>query len=146
MLYGPWPGRFDFHSPAMYCAAIGSIREPGMILPGNGWRVTVLAVGGCFGAERIVDRAQPAHGVQRLREVALALQIGWQSVDEIVRVGLAPLFVGEEVEELVLHDRIAERSAVHVGPAKVDRSEYAVLERVRPGILALIEERCRASR
>src|SRR5688572_7051187 len=41
MLYGPWPGRFDFHSPAMYCADIGSMREDGMIFPGNGCRVTV---------------------------------------------------------------------------------------------------------
>jgi len=25
----------------MYCAAIGSIRDAGMMLPANGWRVTV---------------------------------------------------------------------------------------------------------
>jgi hypothetical protein len=67
-----------------------------------------------------------------LGKIARAFQIRRQRVDQIVGIGLFPLLVREEVEQLVLLDRIADRAAPDVRAALVDGTDNAILECVRP--------------
>src|SRR5207247_3844694 len=77
------------------------------------------------GGRRIVDGDHASGSVERLREIPLALQEGWDG-ERQRRPGPEPLpFVRDEKEGLVLLDGAADTAAVHV-VAQLGRHSAAV--------------------
>src|SRR5262249_19062539 len=72
------------------------------------------AVSGSDRAPGIVDGAETAESVQRLGKIALTFQIGGESVEKVIGVGLFPLLIREEVEQFVFENRIAEGASPDV--------------------------------
>ncbi len=92
------PALFGPQRSCMMRCAVGSMRLAGIMLPGNGSRVAVFVATFKNCRSRVVDRPQPARPVQRLREVADALEIGRHGSDRVPRFLGPPSFVSEERE------------------------------------------------
>ena len=88
--------------PPISLAATGSQRAAGILFCREGIPDVGLAVRSELRSRRVIDEARACRLSERLREIALTLEIGRKGVGPRTRLGVFDLLENAEDEELVL--------------------------------------------